>query len=80
MSRYTPIWEELKVKRVIALAVPPQLHRRVIKAVIRTKDEDVAFKFQAAEEHRKYTLEYKIEQAKITFTLKCELKLSALGV
>lgn len=78
MSRYSPIWEQLKTTRICHIAVVPKLQKRVIKAVIRTKDEDLVFKLQAAEGHKKYTLEYICEGAKITFKLKETLKLTAL--
>lgn len=78
MSRYSPIWEALKANKICHTAVPPKLHKRVIKAVIRTKDEDTIFKLESSLAHKKYTLEYKVTASMITFKLKETLKITAL--
>lgn len=70
MGRYDPIWNRLKKDGSVTLAVPVPLQPRVIKAVIRTKDEDVIYKFELSEKILRAELEYKIEGARIVFTLK----------
>ena len=46
MRKYEPAWLELKKKRILRLAVPRPLHKRVIKAIIKEKWLDIGYKFE----------------------------------
>ncbi len=78
MGRYTSLWEELKTNKKLVLAVPPRLQKRIIKAVIRTKDTDIWFKLECAEAGYRYKIEYAQESARVTFTLKKQVSLALL--
>lgn len=69
-SKYAPIWEKLKTERKVSVAVPRPLHKRIIKAVIKRKDEDVAHKYLLGERGIKAKLHYDIQDSIIHFTLK----------
>jgi hypothetical protein len=69
-SKYLPIWDTLKVKGTCVLVVPLAYQRRVIKAVIKRKDEDLGYKLLMSEAYKKVKLSYKIEGTVITFNLK----------
>lgn len=69
MRKYQPIWEQLKQKGFCKVAVPKPLQRRVIKGVIKEKDEDIVFKFLSAEDGKWYKLSYVIHGAEITFSI-----------
>jgi hypothetical protein len=46
MRRYTPIWIKLKQKGEATITAHPLLHKRIIKAVIKEKWLDLAYKLQ----------------------------------
>lgn len=69
MSRYSSIWEAIKRDLKCQITSPAPLHKRVIKGVIRTKDEDIAFKLQCAEKAKKYRLSYTKKGNVISFRL-----------
>lgn len=77
-SRYLPIWLQLKEKKSVAITAPPQFHIRIIKAVKKRRDKDVAFLYQLAESGHKHFIKFKIEGTVIRFTLRIELDISAL--
>jgi len=77
-SRYNPVWEILKKDNTVAIAAMPQLHKRVIKAVLKRKNLDIAFKFSQAELGYRCKIEYQITGNTIIFSLKRKLRLSAL--
>jgi hypothetical protein len=68
-SRYQPIWDALKAQGQCRIVAPLPLHRRIIKAVIKRKDEDLGYKLELSEKYKKAKLAYKIEGNTITFTL-----------
>jgi len=68
-SRYLPIWNKLKADRKVSVALPPPLHRRLIKAVIKRKDEDLGYKLLMGEECKKVYLSYTVEESVIHFKL-----------
>lgn len=68
--KYAPIWETLKKDSIVVLAVPIALHKKVIKEVIRLKDLDVGFKYEASLAHKKYRISYESTGARITIELK----------
>lgn len=78
MRKYQPIWEQIKQKGSCKVAVPKPLHRRVIRGVIKEKDEDIAFKFLAAEKWAWNKLQYEIQGSQITFVLTHSLTLEDL--
>lgn len=71
VSRYLPIWNKLKTENKVSVALPQPLHRRLIKAVIKRKDEDLAFKFLLSEEcaGRRAKLQYSIQENVVHFRL-----------
>lgn len=68
-SQYLPIWNKLKADRKVSVALPPPLHRRLIKAVIKRKDRDLAHKFLLSEEGKRQYLSYTIVDSVIHFKL-----------
>jgi len=71
VSRYLPIWTKLKTENKVSVAIPQPLHRRLIKAVIKRKDEDLAYKFLLSEacSGRKAKLKYIIQENVVHFKL-----------
>ena len=67
--KYLPIWEALKKDSKVVLAVPVKLREKVLKEVIRIKDLDVMFKFEASEKRKSYRLSYTSEGARITIVM-----------
>ena len=78
-SKYQPIWNQLKQKHIVSLVAPPIIHKRIIKAVIRRKDLDIAYKFECAELHKRAKLYHSIEGNTITFILKFIPYLNSTG-
>lgn len=68
-SQYLPIWNKLKDKHKLSVAVPQPLHARLIKAVIKRKNEDLAYKFQLGEQGKKARLLYRVEEQVVHFKL-----------
>lgn len=68
-SKYSPIWENLKRDLEARVVAHPALHRRIIKAVIKRKDEDLGYKVLNAEMYKKAKLSYTIEGNVITFRI-----------
>ncbi len=77
-SRYLPIWKELKDKGSCRITAPPQFHARLIKAVKKRRDKDLAFLHQLAEENKKHRIGYRISGTVITFHLRIELSINGL--
>lgn len=69
ISMYQPIWDALKRDAVCKITAPKALHRRIIKAISKRKNEDVAYKYMMGELGKRATLKYVIENSVITFTL-----------
>ena len=72
MRKYEPIWLQLKEHRQASVIVAPAMQARVIKAVIKEKDMDVAYKYLTAERHEAYKLCYTKKDNLVQFTLKRE--------
>lgn len=68
-SRYTPIWLKLKADHKVSVVIPSPLHKRLIKAVIKRKDEDVTYKFILGEQGKKARLKYSVQENVIHFKL-----------
>ena len=71
MRMYEPVWIALKKHKHVTIRVPPHLHARVIKAVIKEKWLDMPFKKR--EGWRKMYLTYSIFENEITFSLNYRL-------
>lgn len=69
-SKYEPIWHELKEKGECRITAPAALHRRIVKAVIKRKDLDHAYKLACRHLGFKAVLEISREHSVITFVLK----------
>ena len=78
-SRYKPIWDTLKKNGTATVVTNPCLHRRIKKAVIRRKDEDLAYKFMLSESHKRAKLSTRIEGNAIIFTIRFLPYLNSLG-
>lgn len=78
MARYDSIWNELKKNHICKISSPASLHKRVIKGVIRTKDEDTFFKLECAEKAKKYRISYSKVGNVITFKLHCYDNIGAI--
>ena len=69
-SKYQPIWDALKSQGKVSLVAFPILHKRIRKAVIKRKDEDLGFKLMLSESF-KYSILHIVEDGNtITFELK----------
>jgi hypothetical protein len=49
MRQYTPIWNEIKLNGKCDVVVHRRLHQRVIHALWKEKDLDLAYKLECAE-------------------------------
>lgn len=49
MRQYTPIWNEVKLNGKCDIVVHRKLHKRVIHALWKEKDLDLAYKLECAE-------------------------------
>lgn len=82
MRKYQPIWNALKEtansKRECRITAPPPLHRRIIKAVMKEKDQDTGYKYLLGEQGKRARLSYTIDHSVITFTLQISIGLSDL--
>lgn len=70
---YEPIWEKIRDTGECKIAAPPAAHKRIIKAVVKEKGIDLAFKVLSAEKWRWNKLEYQINGSLIIFTLRHEV-------
>lgn len=77
-SRYLPIWLELKEKGKCKLAAPPALHPRIIKAVKKRRNKDIAFSYAIAEDHKKAKLHFESKGSFLYITLYISIGLSEL--
>jgi hypothetical protein len=68
-SKYYPIWKRLKDDKHVQIVAPRVLHRRIIKAVIKRKDEDLGFKLTESLNYQKWYLHYVVEGNTISFYL-----------
>lgn len=73
-SRYTPIWNKLKLDGTCKIAAHPALHARIVKAVKKRKNEDLAFKFSISESQKVSRLTFKATASEIIFYLKVKVR------
>ena len=69
MRLYEPIWQELKKKGSVRLAVPRAIHRRVIKAVLKEKNMDIGFKYEMLEKKIRLRITYQQQDNVISIKL-----------
>ena len=74
-SKYLPIWKQLKDTGSCRITAPPIYHKKIIKAVKKRRDKDLAFLYQLQEDHRKHKIKYTINGSVIEFILIKELQL-----
>ena len=68
-SRYQPIWDQLKAEGKCCIVAHPVLHRRIKKAVIKRKNEDLGYKLLLSESCKYAKLSIKSNGNSITFSL-----------
>jgi hypothetical protein len=70
MSRkYQPIWEALKSKRKCTIAAPKPLHKRIIKAVVKEKYQDLGYRFELEELEKSARISYTQKESMLEFKL-----------
>lgn len=69
MGKYSPIWNTLKDKGKVSLAIPLAAQDRVIKGVIKTKDEDLVRKLMLSNSRKREKLTITKQASKVTITL-----------
>jgi hypothetical protein len=79
-NKYSSIWDTLKDKRHVTLAIPVPLQKRVIRGVINLKDRDRIFKLQAAEAKKRFIIRYLIDGARVRLFLREYNDVSALTI
>jgi len=77
-SIYLPTWERLKRINSAEVVARTELHRRIIKAVRKRKDLDVAFKYECEEQNVRAVLLAETYGTVIRFTLQKHLKVNGL--
>lgn len=69
MRQYQPIWEQIKLNLSCDISAHRAHHLRIIKAVVKEKDMDIAYKMERLDSYSKAILTSKKEGAVIKFTL-----------
>jgi hypothetical protein len=67
--KYYPIWDTLKAKHKVVLAVPKQEQQRVKKGVLKEKDNDLGYKILLAENSQRAKLKVSCIQNRVTIEL-----------
>jgi hypothetical protein len=73
MRYYQAIWEDIKKKEIVRITAPKPLHRRIIKAVIKEKWLDYAYKLES--DNCNVILTHSISNSIITFKITKHLNL-----
>ena len=79
-SKYDSIWQKLKATKECTIAAHRVLQPRIIKAVIKCKDRDVAFKLTNLNNRRRAKLFYSVDSGKVCFILTYYLILDGITV
>lgn len=58
VSRYTPLWESLKKDGKLSLLVFPPLKNRLIKAIRKKRDTDLAFRYELSERNMRAVIHW----------------------
>ena len=69
MRKHQPIWEQLKLTSTVSIAAEEKLHARIVKAVIKEKSSDLAWKYLQLDKGKKWKISYTKEGKLITFKL-----------
>jgi hypothetical protein len=80
-SKYLPIWKQLKATGSCRVTAPPQYHKKIIKAVRKRRDKDLAFLYLLRDEHKQHSITATVSPETptiIEFKLKIELTLQGL--
>ena len=78
MRFYEPIWIKLKAEHKAKLAAPKELHRRIVKAVMKERTSDLAFRLHLSDEQKKCWIQYSSDGNLLKFELKFSIGLSDL--
>ena len=76
--KYRPIWDKLKAVGHCEIVALPQHHATIIRMVGRTRDKDLKFRLNLAEEHLYHKISARKEGNKISFTLTYRSRLDGL--
>lgn len=77
-SMYSPIWERIKKDDYCRITAPTPLHKRIIKAVIKRKHEDLAFKLLLSERGKRARISHSVKGTVIEFRLTYSIGLEDL--
>jgi len=69
MAKYDRIWQQLKETGKCTVTVPIQLQRRIVRGVIKAKDEDSAFKLQQLTAAKRSKISYDCQGNRVRFFL-----------
>lgn len=78
VSRYAQVWEILKKEKKVELIIVPTLRGRIIKAVKKRRDLDLAYRLTLADEHKKEWVRWTYKNGKLTLTLQKFLTIGGL--
>lgn len=70
VSRYAPVWETLKQKKIAEIVIAPGLHKRIFKAIGKRKNLDTAYHFRNSLNDERYKLIYELSENKRVMTIK----------
>lgn len=60
-SKYITVWEQVKTLGKCSVVAETRFHQRIKKAIVKRKDEDLAFKLECAENGTKYKLKSRLD-------------------
>lgn len=69
MAKYTLIWNELKLKHRVSVAMNPRFHSNLVRMLSVEKNRDVGFKLALDVIDKKAIMTREIEGSKVTFIL-----------
>ena len=79
MARYDGLWNLLKETGHCAITAPPKLHRRIIRGVIKAKDEDNGYKLEQTLRYKRSKLSCKCEGSRVRFFLTHRVRLDMVS-
>jgi len=77
-SKYLPIWNQLKAKKICKITAPIIYHKTIIKMVKNKRDDDLAYRFELAELGLTHEIKTVVDGTVITFILKKRATLNGL--
>lgn len=78
LRMYQPIWEKIKLGKVVRVAALPVHQARIRKAVWKEKDLDVAFKLEQLDTRKRVRLQIKCYDTYMTFQLVPQVSVGSL--